>query len=289
MKIAYLACAATLPDAPNRLDYAFEHDEMIEALAPAFAKNNHHIEPVAWDDHSFDWRSVDAAVVGSTWDYWDRFDDFIAALDQINAKTRLFNSPSLVKWNAQKSYLRTLEEKDVPTVPTLWLDRADTSAVEQAFDALETDDLVLKRQIGGNAEGQHRIKRGDAVPAMPEPMMAQPFLRSIQQEGEFSFVVIDGKLCHAVRKTPGKGDYRIQRSYGGSECPADASPEDIKAAENVLTKIDEMPLYARVDMVRGDNGALMLMELELIEPFLYPKQGPDLGNALCRALEQRLA
>jgi hypothetical protein len=41
-------------------------------------------------------------------------------------------------------------------------------------------------------------------------------------------------------------------------------------------------------MVRGEDGDLLLMELELIEPFLYPLQGPRLGALLHRALRRRL-
>ena len=47
-------------------------------------------------------------------------------------------------------------------------------------------------------------------------------------------------------------------------------------------------LYARVDMVRGLDGELALMELEIIEPYLYPEQGPDLGEVFVEALKEKL-
>ena len=37
----------------------------------------------------------------------------------------------------------------------------------------------------------------------------------------------------------------------------------------VLDALDFTPLYARVDLLRGLDGQLKLIELEMIEPYLY--------------------
>ena len=42
-------------------------------------------------------------------------------------------------------------------------------------------------------------------------------------------------------------------------------------------------------MLRGEDGALRLMELELIEPYLYPLEGPELGPRLAAAIAKRLS
>jgi hypothetical protein len=42
-------------------------------------------------------------------------------------------------------------------------------------------------------------------------------------------------------------------------------------------------------MVRAPDGGLVVMELELIEPYLYPEQGPRMGELFAEALERRLA
>ena len=85
-----------------------------------------------------------------------------------------------------------------------------------------------------------------------------------------------------------EGDYRIQEAYGGKSSTIDPSPADLRQASAVLEAIDETPLYARVDMVRGLDGSLMLMELEVIEPDLYVKHGPHIGAMLGKALARRL-
>jgi hypothetical protein len=43
-------------------------------------------------------------------------------------------------------------------------------------------------------------------------------------------------------------------------------------------------LYARIDMVRGADGRLRLMEAELVEPYLYPVQGPQFGRRMASTL-----
>ena len=108
------------------------------------------------------------------------------------------------------------------------------------------------------------------------------------EEGEFSFIFIDGVFSHALIKRAASGDYRIQSSYGGTEEKIEPDREDLRAATAMIETLDAPPLYARVDMLRAETGELLLMELELIEPYLYPQQGPDLGPLIAKALTRRL-
>lgn len=288
MRIAYLASAITLPGSPLRRRDAFEHDWMMEALRPAFAAKGMAVEDVAWDDSEADWAGYDAAIIGTTWDYWNRTEEFLTRLEAIGRQTPLFNPAGLVGWNARKTYLKDLEAKGARLIPTLWIEEMTQDAAQAAFDTLASDTLVFKRQVGAGADGQHRLSRGEAIPAMPHPMMVQPFVPSIVEEGEISFVMIGGELSHALLKTARPGDYRIQSLYGGIETPITPGQADLDAAHSVLAALDEPPLYARVDMLRAPDGGLLLMELELIEPYLYPRQGPELGRRLASALKARL-
>jgi hypothetical protein len=118
--------------------------------------------------------------------------------------------------------------------------------------------------------------------------MIQPFIASIATEGEYSFLFVDGAFSHALLKRARSGDYRIQEAYGGTSQAIDPTPADLASAQAVLTALATPPLYARVDMVRGQGGELLLMELEVIEPFLFPKEGPQIGAMLGAALKKRL-
>ncbi len=289
MDIAYLASQVTLPGSPARRPDAYEHDQTIAAIEAPLRAAGFGLSVLSWDAPDVDWARFAGVMIGTTWDYWDRQADFLETLARIEAHAPLFNPAALVEWNSHKGYLRDLADKGVRTIETLWVDTATPEAVAAGFAALGSKDVVWKRQVGAGAAGQHRLRPGDPVPPMPHPMMAQPFLTAIETEGELSFIFIDGAFCHALIKRAAPGDYRIQSSYGGVETAIEPAAADLDAARTVLDALDEAPLYARVDMLRADDGGLLLMELELIEPFLYPLQGPRLGERLAAALRRRLA
>ena len=161
----------------------------------------------------------------------------------------------------------------------------------------ETDDFVVKPVVGAGGWRQARIRRGEPLPAAgelpPAEAMIQPFLPAVAQEGEYSFLFFGGDFSHAALKRPREGDYRVQSVYGGREERHAPSPEDVALARETLAAAcricgQESPLYARVDMARGPDGRLALMELELIEPYLYPEQGPGMGTRFASALKARL-
>jgi glutathione synthase/RimK-type ligase-like ATP-grasp enzyme len=288
MKIAYLASKVTLPGSPLRRSDAFEHDYMMEALRGPFGAQEMSVEDVDWNDQTIDWSQFDAALIGTTWDYWDQPQLFLSTLEKIEGQTRLFNSAATVRWNSDKRYLKELAAKGALTIPTLWIDKVEAADFHAAFDKLGSDDLVFKRQIGAGADGQFRLAPGDDLPDMPHPMMVQPFLSTIQEEGEYSFIFIDGEFSHALLKQAKSGDYRIQSTYGGWETKVSPSTDDLNDARAILDLMEETPFYARVDMIRDTDRRLLLMELELIEPYLYPKEGPELGAIMAKALKARL-
>jgi hypothetical protein len=288
-KIAYLCSQVTIPSSTDRRVDSFEHDRTMDALRPEFQKRDMVVEEICWDQDDIDWGKYDAAIIGTTWDYWDRAELFLETLERIETKTRLFNSSAMVRWNSDKRYLKELAQNGAKLIPTQWIETPTESSVREAFDVLQCDDLVIKRQIGAGAAGQHRLQRGDAVPVLDQAMMAQPFFPSIQTEGEMSLIFIDGQFCHALIKRAVSGEYRIQSYYGGTELAIEASADDLASASSVLNSLEETPLYARVDMLRAETGELYLMELEVIEPYLYPLEGPEFGPRMAAAVERRLS
>ncbi|MDP2358321.1 MAG: hypothetical protein Q8M31_19990 [Beijerinckiaceae bacterium] len=292
MKIAFLTCHDLLEGAPERRADAFEHDLQIGALRSAMAGAQSTVIEIDWRSPLETFDDFDVALLGTAWDYQDHALAFLARLDEISSRgVDVCNRPQVARWNIDKSYLRALELTGVATIPTLWHDDPGAADLNAAFDLFACERVVVKRRVGAGAVGQFDFTR-NAPPQAAWRLgcagLIQPFLPSIATEGEYSLIFIDGEFSHALVKRPADGDYRIQSLYGGVETAVTPSAIDLRSARSVL---DALPftdlLYARIDMVRGFDGKLCLMEAELIEPYLYPLQGRDVGVRLAKAIQKR--
>ncbi|MXO91945.1 ATP-grasp domain-containing protein [Pontixanthobacter aquaemixtae] len=298
MKIGFLACPATMPSTGGeRRGDAFEHDLQVAALRPALEARGGSLTEIDWHSPLEDFAAFDLVLLGTVWDYQDHADAFVAKIDAIEkAGTIVCNSPNLVRWNIDKAYLKDLAAQGAQTIPTKWAANAGRADIVSALKFFGSDKVVVKLRVGGGAIGQEIFSKADLPAAdwrMGAPALIQPFLPTIQQEGELSFVFIDGAFSHAIQKTPASGEYRIQSLYGGKETPITPSDADIACALTIMQALPgDPPLYARIDMLRADaegaDGSLLLMEAEVIEPFLYPMQGPDLGDRIAEAIVARL-
>ena len=290
--IAFLACATTLPGSNTRRNDAFEHDNMVRVIEPAFAKRGWTLRVIDWEAPIEDFAGVDLVMLGTAWNYQDKSDAFLAKLDALEGSgITVCNSPEIVRWNITKTYLRELAQRGARTIATLWPESVNAEEAMAAMEELGCDKLVGKRQVGAGAEGQELLERGK-IPCdwtFAHPAMLQPFLPAIGEKGELSFLFFDGKYSHCVRKLPQAGDYRIQSLYGGTEIAYEPSlKEQAQAAAIIKALPFDPPLYARIDMLEGEDGALLLMEAEMIEPYLYPQQGPHMGETLAEAIAKRL-
>lgn len=248
-----------------------------------------------------DWRAppgsfddIALVLLGTAWDYQDRPDEFLARLDALAALGIIVcNPPETVRWNIDKRYLQELAMRGATTVPTLWLDDAGAPDIRAAMAEFDADRVVVKRQVGAGALGQHSFTHASLLDdgwRMGRPCMVQPFLSGVVEEGEYSFVFIDGAFSHAVLKRAAEGEYRIQSLYGGRETAYAPDPADLAAAQAVLAALPfPAPLYCRIDMARLPSGELAVMEAEMIEPYLYPEQAPALGERLAAAVSSRLS
>ena len=289
MKIAFLACPATLPGSPSRRLDAFEHDLLFEALDQGLA-GRAELRAIDWQAPLAELTKFDVAYLGTPWDYTEHKDAFLARLDALEAAgVKLCNPAEVVRWNADKLYLRELAQHGAASIPTLWPEAPDEHNVAAAFEQFGCNRVVVKRRVGAGAIGQENFTKGDPKLAgwqMDQPAMIQPFLPAIQTEGELSFIFVAGQFSHALIKRASAGDYRIQSLYGGTEVSLHPSPADRAAATGVMVMLPfaRPPVYARIDMVRLEDGTLAVIEAELTEPYLYPLQGPRFGAMLAAAV-----
>jgi glutathione synthase/RimK-type ligase-like ATP-grasp enzyme len=208
-------------------------------------------------------------VIRSTWDYHHKHRDFLA---WAAAVPRLYNRPSLVRWNTDKRYLLELGER-VPTVPSVALSDPSPQDVRVRLREHGWSDGVLKPAVGLDGHGVVRVPGDRADGGWKGTWLLQPFLRGVVEEGEISVVVIEGRPSHAVVRQPPEGDFRSQERLGGRVRPTEPDAGTVELAVAATEWIDPVPLYARVDIVRGEGGP-RVMELELTEPSLFLGSSP---------------
>jgi len=297
--IAILVSDDMLPDADDAKSQPDELEEQMGKIRPCFAALDMKADLVRWRDAAQKAPHYDAVLPLFVWDYFEGHEKaFLSEMAKVETQTKLYNTFDCLKWNANKSYLEELEKLGAPVIRTLTVERVTQRAVEAAFDTLKTDTLVIKPQVGGGAWRQVLHKKGDPFPQKnelpPQEAMIQAFLPSVKEEGEYSFLYFGGQFSHAVNKRPQPGEYRIQSTYGGIETPYSPSSQERDTARSILNVLDFTPLYARVDLLRGTDGQLKLIELEMIEPYLYMTfaegEGGDNQGAkkLALALKKRL-
>lgn len=298
-KIAILASDNMMPGHPNEREDAHEREEQMGKIIPAFAAHGLSAELVPWRGVSARAGDFAAVLPLLVWDYFEGNEaEFLSEMAKVEQKTRVYNRFKILQWNSDKSYLDELECAGAPVIRTVMLERVTEAGIAKAFTTLDTDTLVIKPQVGGGAWRQVLYRQGDPFPTKdtlpPEGAMVQAFLPSVQSEGEYSFLYFGGNFSHGLIKRPKDGDYRIQSIYGGSEETYTPTPEERASARLVLDALDFTPLYARVDLLRGRDGQLKLIELEMLEPYLYMghaqgEGGDNLGaQKLAAALVKRL-
>jgi len=128
-------------------------------LRGALAAAGLRADTLAWDDPTVDWSAAAVCFLRSTWNYWGKHDAFLAWTERCAAATRLWNPPSVVRWNIHKSYLLELESRGVPVVPTRLVRRGDRLDVRELLRTWPT--AVMKPAIGAGSFGALRVQADD--------------------------------------------------------------------------------------------------------------------------------
>jgi glutathione synthase/RimK-type ligase-like ATP-grasp enzyme len=233
---------------------------------------------VHWDDPGADWAGFDLALIRSTWDSSWRVAEFVGWAERCAGLTRLLNPPPVVRWNTDKRYLGDLADAGVPVVPTRYLAPGDP--VELPGD----HEFVVKPTAGAGARYAARYTPKERETALGQlarmhaeglTAMIQPYVANIDAGGERALQFFGGRLLHASRKgavlepgTPYDGD---KTPHPRLEVWEPTAAERV-VAERALAAVPggaDQVLYARVDLVDGDDGEPLVMELELVEPNLF--------------------
>jgi glutathione synthase/RimK-type ligase-like ATP-grasp enzyme len=285
----------------TELPQEFRDDEV---LVDRLGRRGVEADTLSWDDPRGDWDSYDLVVIRSTWDYSRRRDQFIAWAERVG--DRLENSPAVVRWNSDKRYLGDLREAGLPVVETRYVEPG-----EQPPEIV--GEVVVKPTISAGGRDTGRFAPGAASAAFDliarigagrRTAMVQPFLDSVDTDGETAVVVIGGLVSHVLRKravlradqvAPVRDD-----ALGAAEAMYDpglvlagtAEPDELELAAAVVDEVRRRfgatPLYARVDMLRDGDRSPVVLELEAVEPSLYLTQADGAAERLAEAILGRV-
>lgn len=251
---------------------------------------------VAWDDPGMDWASASKVFVSSTWDGVDRPSEYLAWARHASAVSVLINPLPTLEWNLDKVHQRDLADDGIPMVPTTWVAPDDTWASPPGWE------FVVKPSVSAGGRSTARYAAADptgvahvhGLQRAGQTVMVREYLATIDTQGETDLVYIDGTFSHAVVKNPvlQTGEGVVDRPWeriawaGLVEPNAEQFAISQRTMEAVARRFDRCPLYGRVDLVNDSSGAPLVLEVELIDPYLSLDIEPTGATRLATALSR---
>jgi hypothetical protein len=297
---------------------AWREDDDAAPLLEALAATGVTASLQVWDDPDVDWSAHDLVVVRSTWDYVPRRAEFLAWAERVEAVTALANPAEVLRWNTDKRYLADLAHLGVPVVPTTFLavddaHRDGPEGTERAIAAAaaSSSGFVVKPTVSAGSKDTIRypggpaaeggatgdaVRHADDLLRAGRDVMVQPYLDGVDTRGETGLVVLDGEFSHAFRKGPllEVGGGPVNELYARESIdPRTADAAELALGELVGEVLRDLfgapPLYARIDLLPGPDGAPLLLELELAEPSLFLAMDPGAADRTAAALARAAA
>lgn len=269
-------------------------------LLPALAERGIEAGMVAWDRPDVDWSAFELTVIRATWNYTRRYDEF---RDWVATVPRLHNPASVVLPNTDKAYLATLADAGLPVVPTQLVPPGAEPKLP------EYGEFVLKPSLGAGSRGAGRFDAGQAdtarlalehtqrLHAAGRTVLVQPYLGAVDTAGETALIFFDGVFSHAICKAAmlepdARHGIDAEALYLPERITARQPSQDELAVagrvlEHVHAGLDEPLLYARIDLLPGPDGPV-LVELELVEPSLFLAHADGAADRLADAISARL-
>ena len=254
-------------------------------------------EIVSWSDPEVNWGQFSLLLFKSTWDYFDHYSAFLSWLDKIRILgIPTLNSLNTIIWNSSKSYLLEIESKGFPVIAGMILPKGRPIALNEIANKIQTESLVIKPLVSGGAkrtlklEKKNWAKHKNEIQSWmnEEAFLVQPFVPEVEKVGEYSLLFFNGKFSHAVLKTPAKEDFRVQHYFGGTIKQVNPSASMLASCLMLVDEYAKESLYVRVDGVEIE-GVFHLMELEMIEPYLFLESNEEAIGNYKNAIQERLS
>jgi glutathione synthase/RimK-type ligase-like ATP-grasp enzyme len=211
------------------ISYGGENPQLVEQedekLLQFLNKKGLEAYPEIWDDNSVDWTEYELILLKSPYDYIDNVDGFIKWLSLMQGlNIPLLNPVEKVKWNADKHYLKEISSRNFLVTPTEIIEKGQNTPIASFFNYFKTKQLIIKPCVSGSAKNTFivPINEIDAYDVIlnklleNESLIVQPFMHEIRENGEWSFIFFNGAYRHSVLKKHKKGDFRVQKMFGGN-------------------------------------------------------------------------
>jgi glutathione synthase/RimK-type ligase-like ATP-grasp enzyme len=276
-------------------------DEDMPSLESALRAAGADVTIAEWD-RPHDWSRFDIALLRSTWDYPQRLAEFFSWAKTVSRQTRLLNPLPLVTWSSDKHYLGDLAKQGVPTVQTMFIEPGEQpeARIAELLGQPGVAEFVVKPAIGAGSRDAQRFGREEAADAARHALrmlnekrsvLLQPYLNRVDEHGETALIFFDGEFSHAIRKGPllkrkeGPTTELFAKESITARVP-DASELSVGTRALKVMPFDT-PLYARVDLIRDQQGEPVVLELELIEPSLFFPFAPGSADRFAAAVVRR--
>lgn len=263
-------------------------------LLAALAARGVDARATVWDDPAVDWAGFDLVVVRSTWDYTERLPEFLSWAERVSQLTTLVNPVEVLRWNTDKRYLADLAAAGLPVVPSTFLDPQMHNEGRKIHARMPgRGQFVVKPAVSAGSKDTARYRSGDVddrfnavahirrILDTGRAAMIQPYLEAVDEVGETALVYVSGLFSHAVRKDAiltRFGDPFAETFMDEKMSPRDASHAEREVGDAVVAAIPKILgredggiplLYVRIDLIPGEDGTPLVLEVEATEPSLF--------------------
>ncbi len=185
---------------------------MVDALSETGAEATWKV----WDDPAVEWSAYDIVVIRETWDYPESWTP---------------SSPGSTRsrpWAAWSTRLRSCAGTTTSPICSSCLVEGPCRADSGRGAARAGGGrLVRCRRQARDRRGRRRrrpggqpvsgARRGHLRGLLPGgDVLVQPYLSSVETDGETSVILLGGQVSHGVRKLPAQGEFRVHEHRGGS-------------------------------------------------------------------------
>lgn len=246
-----------------------EGNEALKKLKAKLENLHYQCEVKAWQEIRVRHLAQNTLILPlAVWDYSLEYANFLHFLNELErAKISILNPSEILKMNADKSYLKILEEANLPIIDSIIFKQNE----EFNLSLIPFQKAVIKPLVGQSGYKVRFLEQ--KIPTkeeFPHGALIQPFIESVEELGEFCFIFFGGKFNYAIHRQTQK-DWRANSNYGVKIAPLkNPSKAHIDLALKALKALKSSNLlYARVDLLPQKNGNVLINEVELIEPSLY--------------------